>query len=140
MTGEYDDILHHPRHISNRRRRMPPEDRAAQFAPFAALTGYEDAIEETGRLTDTMVCQEESLREILDQKQLLFLGMAAGHPRLRVTHFVPDARKAGGHYTVTEGILKQADPSEGVLIFTDGKRISLEHILELDMIEASPNL
>ena len=96
MKTQYDDIIHLPHHVSKTRPQMSMLDRAAQFPPFAALTGYEDAIQETGRLTDTKVEIGEEVREELDRKQQYLQDIIADRPEITITYFVPDERKAGG--------------------------------------------
>lgn len=107
-------------------------DRAAQFSPFAALTGYEDAIQETGRLTDTKVEIGEEVREELDRKQQYLQDIIADRPEITITYFVPDERKAGGSYTSHTGSLKRIDYYERVFVLTDGTKIPLDEIADIE--------
>lgn len=131
MKGEYDDIIRLPHHISPARRRMSMTDRAAQFSPFAALTGHDAAIRETGRLTHQKIQLAEDSLEALDRTQRLLARSSENHPEISVTYFVPDQLKPGGEYITVSGNLKKQDPLEGVLVLTDGTRIPLRDILEL---------
>ena len=130
--GQYDDIIHLPHPNSSRHPRMSLLDRAAQFSPFAALTGYEDAIEETGRLTDHRIELNEDARAFLDQKQQLLADAASSRPQVSVTYFQPDHRKSGGAYVTVEGTLKKLDPYDRVLILTDETRIPLSEIVTIE--------
>lgn len=134
MTGEYDDILYLPRHVSTRRKPMPAQDRAAQFSPFAALTGYDAAIAETGRSTEARIRQEAFSLDILDRTQQL-LSTASVQPEITVTHFIPDTRKDGGRYACTTGRLKRLDDYARVLILEDGSKISMDDILSITCTE-----
>ena len=115
---------HHPR--------MPIIDRAAQFAPFAALTGYDDAIEETARLTDQMRNMTEDQREQLDRRYQLLLASVERHPQVEVTYFLPDARKSGGSYQTVRGQLLRIDETERVMHLGNGHRIALDAVCNLD--------
>lgn len=103
MNGKYDEIIDLPHHVSKTRPQMPMSDRAAQFSPFAALTGYDSAIKETGRLTDEKIeLGEESLTALNARYQMLMDVLAEG-PEVRITYFKPDERKAGGAYVTIQG-------------------------------------
>lgn len=132
-THKYDDIIDLPHHQSPRRAGMPMTDRAAQFAPFAALTGYEDVIEETGRLTQPAVELTESSIQNIDEK-LQILGKNCRHfPAVTVVYFQPDLRKTGGSYVTATGCVKRVDPCSQLLQFTDGRQIPLAAISELNI-------
>ena len=131
MTGPYDDILHLPHPTSKRHPRMPIVDRAAQFSPFAALTGHRAAIEETARVTDRRIELDEDAKEQLDQTLQLLLERIDEQPEVTVTWFSPDKKKAGGQYHTATGKLKRIDSREGRLILTDGNQIPLEDLLEI---------
>ena len=94
--GKYDDLLYMPHPVSKKHPQMPILDRAAQFAPFAALTGHSAAIKETARLTDSKIELDEDTRMQLDMKQQILLEMTAKQPEIIVTYFKKDARKSGG--------------------------------------------
>lgn len=128
----YADMLDLPHPTSPRHSRMPLIDRAAQFAPFAALTGYDDAIEETARLTDEMLRMTEDQREMLDRRQQLLLASIARSPMVEVTYFLPDARKAGGSYRTVRGTLERIDEVERILYLSGGHRVPLDAVCNLE--------
>ena len=131
-AADYTDLLELPHPTSSRHPRMARCDRAAQFAPFSALTGYDDAIDETARLTDAQSILSEDRREELDRQQQLLLAHVDRHPIVAVTYFLPDARKAGGSYRIVKGVLSGVDEQERVLVLANGHRIPLDRICELD--------
>ena len=131
----YDDIIHLPHHVSKTRPQMSMEDRAAQFSPFAALTGYDAAILETGRLTDEKVELGEETRAILDRKQKYLAEIIASRPEVTVTYFVPDEKKSGGAYSTVTRFLKRIDEYERVLVLTDGRKIQLDAIFDIESDE-----
>ena len=110
---------------------MPIADRAAQFSPFAALTGHGVAIEETARVTDRRIELDEDAKEQLDQTLQLLLERIDEQPEITVTWFSPDKKKAGGQYHTATGKLKRIDTQESRLILTDGNQIPLEDLLEI---------
>ena len=125
--SKYDDIIDLPRPKSAHEP-MPMGDRAAQFSPFAALTGYEDAIDETARLTDARVELGESAVEELERKLTDLAARISERPEISVTYFVPDARKEGGAYVTRTGTLKRIDELGRELVFADGARIAVGDI------------
>ena len=129
---KYDDIIDLPHHVSATRPRMSMIDRAAQFSPFAALTGYDAAIKETGRLTDERIELSEESRAALDIKQQLLMDNLADRPVVSVTYFVPDERKSGGAYVTVTGQVKKIDEFARLLILTDGVKIPLDEVLDLE--------
>lgn len=129
---QYDDIIDLPHHVSATRPQMSMIDRAAQFSPFAALTGYDAAIRETGRLTDRRIELSEDSRAALDRKQQLLVECLADHPEVSVTYFIPDERKSGGAYVTVTGIVKKVDDYQRLLLLTDGTKIPLDDILDLE--------
>ena len=130
-NDQYNDIIDLPHHVSATRPRMSMIDRAAQFSPFAALTGYDAAIKETGRLTDARIELSEESRAALDRKQKLLLDNLSGCPEVSVTYFVPDERKSGGAYVTVTGQVKKVDEFERLLILTEGTKIPLDEIQDL---------
>ena len=131
MSGKYDDMLDLPHHTSPRHPRMSLRDRAAQFAPFSALTGYDDVIDETARLTDGRIEMSEDARAVLDMKQKMLQRRIAEQPRITVVHFVSDQRKSGGSYRSFTGNLLRMDEFEREMVFADGTRIKVSDIIEI---------
>ncbi len=129
---EYDDIIQLPHHQSKTRKRMSVSDRAAQFAPFAALTGHDDAVKETARLTEGYVELDEYEQEELNRKLLYLQEHLDEKPRVTVTFFVPDAKKSGGAYRVFSGTVKKLLQFEGVLITDDETEIPIGEIVEIE--------
>lgn len=128
----YEDILHLPHHVSRTRPPMSMSDRAAQFSPFAALTGYEDAVSETARLTDEKTELNEEVLTALNRKYQMLAEHLDEGPRITITYFKPDERKAGGAYAVVEGNVKRLDPVEHTVVMEDGVKIPMEDVISLD--------
>lgn len=128
----YEDLIHLPHHISETRPQMSMIDRAAQFSPFSALTGYDAAIRETGRLTHEKTELDEDAKAALDRKHQRLMEQIEAQPPLSVTYFLPDDRKAGGSYVTVTGNLKRFDPAKRLLILTDGRTIPVDDITELE--------
>lgn len=131
MTGPYDDIISLPHPTSAKHPRMPLSDRAAQFSPFAALSGHGAAIAETARLTDRRIELDEDTKAVLDLKQQILADKIAELPEISVIWFCPDKKKDGGRYVTTVGQLKKVDDIERVLRLADGTTIPLDDVLEL---------
>lgn len=129
--GEYDDIIHLPHHVSEKHPQMPMMERAAQFAPFAALTGYGAVIKETARLTEKQVELEEYDQEQLNRKLTLLLENVYERPELTVSFFCPDDRKDGGSYKSLTARLKKIDTFQQILILEDGTRIPFANIIDI---------
>lgn len=129
--GKYDDIIGLPHHVSAAHPHMPMTDRAAQFMPFRALTGYEDAVRETARYTDERIELTEDEKALLDIRLQKLADEIRSQPKVTLTYFRPDKKKAGGAYVCVTGQLKRIDDHEGALILTGGERISIEDILEI---------
>ena len=135
MSGKYDDIISLPHPEPQTHPRMSLRDRAAQFAPYAALTGHSAAIVEAGRLTSERIELDESeivrvdaelqrLQEMLDQK-----------PTVSVTYFQPDERKDGGSYQTVSGVVKRIDSIGSTLLFADGREVSLKSVINIQLEE-----
>lgn len=131
MNDLYDDIIHLPHHVSERHPQMSMYNRAAQFAPFAALTGHNAAITEAARLTEAEQELSESVAEVLNRK-LAYLQSLDEKPTISVTYFVPDDKKEGGSYHTATGIVKSVEPDKGVLQFEDGTGIPVIRIKDID--------
>ena len=130
--NEYDDIIDHPHYEPKRHPRMSMHNRAAQFAPFAALTGYDAAINETARLTDTQLELEEYDNQRLQDILMRLAAQGAKRPAITVIYFKPDERKAGGAYHTLTGNLKTIDEATHSLVMADGIRIPLGSVLDLE--------
>lgn len=128
----YDDILHLPRHVSKVHPRMSRQDRAAQFSPFAALTGHGEAIRETARLTQERMELDENSRLLLDEKLRTLQAQAGQHPKVTITYFQQDPKKAGGAYVEASGSIKRIDQVERMLLLCDGEKIPLDDIIEIE--------
>ena len=128
----YEDIINLPHHVSKTRPQMSMLDRVAQFSPFAALTGYDDAIKETGRLTDEKIEMDEDRKAALDMKQAYLIEMIDEQPEISITYFLPDTKKSGGAYVTVTGNLKRFDEYERLLILTDGKKIPMDDIADIE--------
>lgn len=131
--GKYDDIIGLPHHVSATYPHMPMADRAAQFMPFRALTGYEDTVRETARYTDERIELTEDEKALLDTRLQTLADEIAGQPQVTVTYFQPDKKKAGGAYVFTTGQLKKIDDYEGTLILTNGQRIPIADIMDIQL-------
>ena len=131
MPGPYDDIINLPRPVSKKHPPMPMAKRAAQFLPFAALTGFEGEIAEAARLTEEARSLGEDALVALDEQLSLLRQRMGEQPAVSVVRFVPDERKAGGRYETVTGRLRRLDEANRVLILTDGLRIDLDTIAEL---------
>lgn len=125
----YDDIIHLPHHTSERRLPMPEENRAAQFAPFAALTGHDAAIAETARLTDRETDWDEDIKAELNQK--LVHALKEGHPVL-LTYFIPDPRKAGGAYATLHDCIRRIDEQARLIHMASGSTVPIDSLFDID--------
>ena len=132
MTGPYDDIINLPHHVSVSHPHMPNIERAAQFSPFAALTGFEGAIEETARLTDDLRDLTDSEREKMDAALAGLMRNPDTKADVKITYFVPDARKDGGEYVTERVRIRRVDTNSREIITTDKRRIAIDMILSLD--------
>ena len=132
MNGKYDEIMGLPHHVSKTRPQMPMSDRASQFAPFAALTGYDAAIKDTGRLTDERIGLDVEALSALDMKYQLLMEALDEAPEVTITYFQPDERKAGGKYVSAVGAVKKIDDFERRITMRDGTRIPMDDVLSID--------
>ena len=130
MTGPYDDIINLPHHVSATRPHMPMSNRAAQFSPFAALSGHEDAVREAARLTEEKIELSEDAQAALDAKLRPLSDGSMTGKEVTLTWFKPDARKAGGAYVTDSGIVKRVDQYEKILLLMDGRRIPIMDVLD----------
>ena len=132
MNRKYDEIMGLPHHVSKTRPQMPMSDRAAQFAPFAALTGYDAAIKETGRLTDERIELDVEALSALDMKYQLLMEALDEAPEVTITYFQPDERKAGGKYVSAVGAVKKIDDFERRITMQDGAKIPMDDVLSIE--------
>lgn len=128
---KYDDMLHLPHPISPTRPRMPMIDRAAQFSPFAALTGYDAAVKETARLTERKIELDEYEKQALDAKLAAIREQMGEHPEVMITYFQPDERKEGGSYQTVTGRIKKIDEYERQIVLVDGEKIKLADVMDV---------
>ena len=132
MRGQYDDIINLPHHVSATRPQMSMLERAAQFSPFAALTGYDTAIKETGRLTDEKIEIGEEALTFLNMKLQLLVDNLDDKPEVTFTYFKPDERKSGGAYVDVTGTVKKVDDYERQIVMHNGTKIPLDDILNIE--------
>ncbi|MGF7145579.1 hypothetical protein HNQ56_004022 [Anaerotaenia torta] len=132
MTKTYDDIIHLPRHVSAKHPQMSISDRAAQFSPFAALTGHGSAIKETARLTDERVELDEDRKEVLSERLQMIAERLKEHPEITITYFQPDAKKDGGAYVTATGTVKKIDGYQRVVIMMDSTEIPINEIISIE--------
>ncbi|ROR29187.1 hypothetical protein EDD66_103122 [Mobilisporobacter senegalensis] len=132
MTKTYDDIIHLPRHISEKHPHMSLTDRAAQFSPFAALTGHNAAIKETARLTDERVELDESMKDVLSNKLQIIGERIIEKPEIVITYFQPDEKKNGGAYVTTVGTVKKIDKYERIVVMTNRQEIPINDIIGIE--------
>ena len=133
-THKYDDIINLPRPVSKKRSPMSNYDRAAQFSPFAALTGYDAVIAETGRLTDTQIELDEGGKALLDEKLQTIREHLEEHPAVKLTVFSPDSWKSGGAYEEVTGNVKKIDPVTRCLVLTSGEVIPIDRIYGIECL------
>ncbi len=129
---DYEDIIHLPHPDSPTRPRMSLLERAAQFSPFAALVGYEDAVRETERLTEGRLSLSQDMLDALDGKLCLLEALLPQRPTVSLTYFVEDAHKDGGAYRTKTGRPKKLDALRRVLVFEDGTEVALDDIVRMD--------
>lgn len=131
MSSNYEDIINLLHHVSQKHPQMAMIDRAAQFSPFAALTGHGAAIDETARLTDEWVELDESKKEIINEKLRMISEHKDDFNETEVTYFIPDARKSGGEYVAAVGIIKKIDGISREIIMTDGRIVPIEYVYDI---------
>ena len=129
--NKYDKILQVTYKKSSKRKHIPTGDRAAQFAPFAALTGYNEAITEAARLTEEKIELDEYTKGEINNKLIFLAENIDAKPRTEITHFVPDEKKQGGAYVTVLGIVKKIQDFERVVIMEDNTLIPIDNILQI---------
>lgn len=128
----YQEIINLPHHVSKTHPQMPMSDRAAQFSPFAALTGYNSAIRETGRLTEERIELDEEALMALNMRYQLLIDSLKESPEVRITYFKPDERKSGGAYLTITGVVKKVDDYKRLITMQDGMIIPLDDVLMIE--------
>lgn len=131
MMDKYAHIIDLPHHVSKERPQMTMYQRAAQFAPFAALTGHSAAISETARLTDKKIELSDNECELLNQRIMLLLSHLNEHPSVSITYFVPDPHKEGGRYVTHTGTIMSWEEYEQRLTFDDGVQLKANVIIDI---------
>lgn len=131
-THQYDDIINLPHHISKKHPQMSIEARSAQFAPFAALTGYDDEVKETARLTTEKIELTEEEKQILNRKLQEIKQKIKLNPKITITYFVADLKKDGGKYVTIEGIVKKIDEYNNKIIMKNGTEIYIADIVDIN--------
>lgn len=129
---KYDDIINLSRPVSKTHPPMPIQDRAAQFAPFAALTGHHEAVKETARLTDTRIELDEYCKAQIDRKLQEIYECPGGSRMVSVTYFVPDTWKSGGSYETVTGYVKKIDDYNRMVVMEDGTKIPMDEIAGIE--------
>ena len=130
-TQNYDDIIGLPRHVSDNHKKMPMAQRAAQFAPFAALSGYEDAIEEAARHTEARPGLSEDIKELIDYKLRVISEYSEGEASADIAFFVPDEKKDGGRYESVSGKVERIDKDSGCVIMENKVKIPIKDIIDI---------
>ena len=129
--SKYDDIINMPRHISKTRPQMSLYNRSAQFAPFAALTGYEERVKETARLTDTKIEIDDGLRNTLNMKLNIINEHLKEKPEITITYFIKDNKKSGGKYSTLKCVIRRIDLVNQEIILYDRSVIKLDDIINI---------
>ncbi len=135
MTGQfpYEDIIHLPPHISKKHPQASIADRAARFSPFAAITGYEDMVQEAARVTKDRIILDENVKRELDEKMNIIREHPDENLIVSITYFLPDDRKTGGAYICVTGIIKRIDAYHRCLHMMDGTKINIEDIFSIEI-------
>ena len=130
--GKYDDIINLPHHVSIKHPQMSMSNRAAQFSPFAALSGYDDAIDEIARLTDDEIELGDGSIQEINEKIRFLMEHLSDHPEVTILYFVPDVKKAGGRYTSVTGKIRKIKVYEQEIEMMDSTVIAIRRIFSID--------
>lgn len=130
--GNYDDIIDLPHHVSETHPPMSRADRAAQFSPFAALTGYDAAVRETARVTERRIELDEGVKAELNARLNCILEHLPEHPQVSITYFVPDEKKSGGAYCTVTGAVRKLDSFAKTLTLVDGTVVPMEEMVHVE--------
>ena len=131
-TDKYNDIINMPHHVSKTHPQMSLKARSAQFAPFAALTGYGDVINETGRLTNEKIEIDDELKEILTEEIMKIKSKLSERLTISFTYFIPDEKKNGGKYVTVKGIVKKVNDNS--IILEDKTEILIEDVIDITRV------
>ena len=131
--SRYDDIINLPHHVSPTRQRMSMHDRAAQFAPFAALVGYDEAVAETARRTELRPELDEQEQRAINERLAFIADHIHEQPEIRIKYFVPDERKSGGAIVEVSGKTYRISNADATIVMTDGCKIRLSDIIDLSI-------
>lgn len=129
---KYDDIIEMEHHISKKHPQMSLYARSAQFAPFAALTGYEDAVKETGRETSFKIELDDEMKQIIDSKLQIILEKIKNKPEVTITYFIPDSKKDGGEYIAKTGLVSKIDTFNQKIVLLDQTEIPINEIIDIE--------
>lgn len=132
---KYDDIINLEHHISKKHKQMSLENRSAQFAPFAALVGYDDAVKETARITDSKIFIDDGIKEIINKTIQQIKNNLNNNIQIKVTYFVPDKLKSGGKYQTKIGIVAKINEYLKIIKLEEGTEIPIEEIIELEILK-----
>lgn len=137
FDDNYDDIINLPHYESKTHPRMSMHQRAAQFSPFAAVTGHDAAVKETERLTDKQIDLDERQKVELDEKLRIISEHLGQNPEVKITYFEPDQKKDGGAYITVSGFMKKIDVYEKKIVLQDGQKIEINQIYDIssDVLE-----
>lgn len=130
--GNYDDIIDMPHHVSETHPPMSRADRAAQFSPFAALTGYDAAVRETARVTERRIELDEGVKAELNARLNCILKHLSEHPQVSITYFMPDEKKSGGAYRTVTGAVRKLDGFAKTLTLVDGTVVPMEEMVHVE--------
>lgn len=133
--NKYNDIINLEHHISKSHKQMSLENRAVQFAPFSALTGYDEAIKETTRITQNRIELDEELKHTLNKKLICIQSQISSNPRVTITYFVPDSKKLGGKYQTVTGNVRKIDKYNKIIILINGLKIPIIEIIDIVIYE-----
>ena len=132
MKPDYSDIIHLPHHVSKTHPQMSMHDRAAQFSPFAALTGYDAAVRETARVTERRIELDEGVKAELNARLNCILEHLSEHPQVSITYFMPDEKKSGGAYRTVTGAVRKLDSFAKTLTLVDGTVVPMEEMVHVE--------
>ena len=130
--GNYDDIIDLPHHVSETHPPMSRADRAAQFSPFAALTGYDAAMRESARVTEQRIELDEGVKAELNARLNCILEHLSEHPQVSITYFMPDEKKSGGAYRTVTGAVRKLDSFAKTLTLVDGTVVPMEEMIHVE--------